>query len=64
MPEVYHIPNIHRADQYIYLVDDYIDKTGTEQEVEDNIQETESEQMPAVIKDTHDKEDELIATRT
>ena len=62
--EFYHIPNIHSADKYIDPFDDYIEETGTEQEVENNIQETETEQMRAVIEDTHDEADEQIATRT
>ena len=39
--------------QICTLFDEYIEETGTEQEVEDNIQETETEQMPVVTEDTN-----------
>ena len=32
--EFYHVPNMHSADKYVDLFDDYIEVTGTEQEVE------------------------------
>ena len=48
---------MHSADKYIDPFDDYIEETGTKQEVKDNIQETETEQMSAVIKDTNEEED-------
>ena len=60
--EFYHILSTHSADKYVDPFDDYIEETGTNQEVEDNKQETE--QMPGVIKDTNEEEDELIATST
>ena len=60
--EFYSVPNTHSTDMYVDPFDDYIEETGTNQEVEDNVQETE--QMPAIIKDTNEGEDELIATRT
>ena len=62
--EFYHILNMHSADKYVDQFDDYIEETGTEQEVENSIQETETEQMPVVIEDTNDEENALIATRT
>ena len=64
--EFYCIPNMQSADKYIDPFDDYIEETSTEQEGEKIIQETE--QMPAVIRDSHEdeheEEDELIAMRT
>ena len=62
--ELYHIPSIHSADKCVDPFDDYIEETGTNQEVEENIQETE--QMPAIIEDmlTNEGKDELIPTRT
>ena len=60
--EFYRIPRTHNADKIVDPFDDYIEESGKDQEVEDNIQETE--QMPAIIEDTNEGEDELIATRT
>ena len=39
--DFYSIPSIHSADSYVEPFDDYIEETGTDQEVEDNVQETE-----------------------
>ena len=60
--EFYSVLSTHSTDKYVDPFDDYIEETGTDQEVEDNVQETE--QMPAIIKDTNEGEDELVATRT
>ena len=60
--EFYSVLSTHSADKYVDPFDDYIEETGTDQEVEDNVQETE--QMRVIIKDTNEGEDELIATRT
>ena len=60
--EFYHILSMHSAGKYVDPFDDYIEESGTDQEVEDDIQETEL--MAAVIKDINEGEDELIATRT
>ena len=64
--EFYHIPDMHSADKYVDPFDDYtgdyIEEPSTEQEGEKNIQGTE--QTLAVIKDTHEGEDEPIGTRT
>ena len=56
--------NMHSADKYVdpFDVNDYIEETGTNHAVKENIQETE--QMPAITEDTNDEENELIATRT
>ena len=53
---------MYSGDKYIDPFDDYIEETSTKQEGEDNIQETK--QMPAVIEDTHEEEDEPIAMKT
>ena len=60
--ELYQIPSMHSTDKYVDPFDNHIDETGTDHEVEENMQETE--QMPAIIEDTNDEEDEPIATRT
>ena len=59
--ELYSIPSDHSADAYVDPFDDYIEKTSTNQEVEDNLQETE--QTPAEADETSFEEDELIAAR-
>ena len=59
--EFYCIPSMHSANKYANPFHDYIEETGTEQEVEANIQEPE--QTPMVIEDTNEEEDKLIATR-
>ena len=43
------VPSTHSTDKYVDPFNDYIEETGTDQEVEDNVQEIE--QMPALIKD-------------
>ena len=62
--EFYCILNMHSTYKYVDLFGGYIEETGTKQEVEDNKQETETEQMTAVTKDTNEEEDEPIAMRT
>ena len=47
--EFYSISSIHSADAYVDPFDDYIEETGTDQEVEDNVQETE--QTPTEAKE-------------
>ena len=60
--EFYSISSIHSADAYVDPFDDYIEETGTDQQVEDNVQETE--QAPAEGEETSVEEDETIAART
>ena len=60
--EFYHIPNLHSTEEYYDPFDDYIEEPDSEQESENNLQETE--QMPAIIEETDEHEDEPIATRT
>ena len=60
--QFYSIPSTHSADKYVDTFDDYIDETGTNQEVEDNVQEIE--QMPATAEHTSIGENETIAART
>ena len=60
--EFYSIPSIHSADAYVDPFDDYIEETGTDQEVEDNVEETE--QTPTEAEETRFEEDEPIAART
>ena len=57
--EFYGIPSSHSADAYVDPFDNYIEETGTDQEVEDNVQETE--QMHAEAEETSLEEDEPIA---
>ena len=59
--EFYSIPSIHCGDAYVDLFDDYIEETGIDQEVEDNVQQTE--QTPAEAEETSLEEDEPIAGR-
>ena len=58
----YSIPSNHSADAYVDPFDDYIEETGTDQEVESNAQETE--QMAVEAEETSFEEDEPIAART
>ena len=60
--EFYSISSIHSADAYVDPFDDYIEETGNDQQVEDNVQETE--QAPAEGEETSVEEDETIAART
>ena len=60
--EFYRILSTHSADKYVDPFDNYIEETDTNQEVENKVQE--AGQMPPIIKDTNEKEDEPIATRT
>ena len=60
--EFYGIPSSRSADAYVDPFDNYIEETGTDQEVEDNVQETE--QMHAEAEETSLEEDEPIAART
>ena len=60
--EFYSIPRCHSTDAYVDPFDDYIDENSTDQEVEDNIQETE--QAPVETEDASFNEDEPIAART
>ena len=59
---LYKVQSTHSTNKYVDPFDDYIEETVIEQNVEDNIQETEH--MPAIFEDTDDRENELIATRT
>ena len=60
--EFYSIPSNLSADAYVDPFDDYIEDTGTDQEIESNVQEVE----PTSIKteQTHLEEEEPIAVRT
>ena len=60
--EFYSIPSSHSADAYVDSFDDYIEETGTDQEVESNAQETEH--TPVEEEETSLIEDEPIAART
>ena len=60
--EFYHILSLDSAEKYEDPFDDYIEESDTQQESEMNLQETE--QTPAIIKDTNEQEHEPIATRT
>ena len=60
--EFYSIPSSHSADAYVDPFDDYIEDTGTDQEVETNAQGTE--QMPVETEETSIEEEEPIAART
>ena len=60
--EFYSIPCSHSADAYVDPFDDYIEETSTNQEVEDNVQETE--EAPVEAEETSFEEGEAIAART
>ena len=52
----------HSSDAYVDLFDDYIEDTGTEQEIESNVQEVEP--TPIETEQTSLEEEEPIAART
>ena len=58
----YNIPSNHSTDAYVDPFDDYIEDTGTEQEIESNVQEVEP--TPIETEQTNLHEEEPIAART
>ena len=60
--EFYSIPSSHSADAYVGPFDDYIEETGTDQEIENNTQGTQ--QMPVEAEETSIEEEEPIVART
>ena len=60
--EFYSIPSSHSANAYVDPFDGYIEENGTDQEVEENIQETE--QVTVEAEATNVEEKEPIAART
>ena len=60
--EFYSIPSIYSADSYLDSFDDYIEETGTEQEIESNAQVVEP--TPIKTERTGLEEEEPFATRT
>ena len=60
--EFYSIPSNFSADAYVDPFDDYIEDTGTDQEIESNVQEVEP--TPIKTEQTHLEEEEPIAART
>ena len=63
--EFYSIPSSHSADAYVDPFEDYIEENGTDQEVEESVQE--KEQVAVEEEDVHDsslEEEKPIAART
>ena len=60
--EFYSVPSNHSAGAYVGPFDDYIEDSGTDQEIESNVQEVEP--TPIETEQTCLEEDEPIAVKT